>query len=407
MGMDRTTFRVDEMTADPDHSTGYRTRFAGPDGEPLEEPRVERADYFDPGPLGPAGSLISTAEDMARWLELQMTGGEVDGERVVPEAAVRATHTRRIAVHGPAEQLVAQPELSGPDYGLGWFVQSYRGRRLVHHAGGINGFSALVGVLPEQEIGVSVLTNNETSALTFALLFSTVDRLLGVVPRDWNGRYRGVMEKLLEAMRSSSPDTTSPEGPPDHEPGEYAGRYTHPGYGEMHVRTTGDGLEATYHGITFPLEHRAHDVFRGEPDGPPLSNVDLTLHFRTDARGAVDGVAVPLEPRLEEPVVFRKAPDRETSDVPRAELEGYEGAYAVAGVTVEVRLREDGTLVLDQPGRPTLELRPTGQDAFRVQQGAARAEVEFVREGGEVTGIVLRQGGRSFRGERTEDGGGG
>ena len=64
-------------------------------------------------------------------------------------------------------------------YGLGWIIQPYRGRTMIHHAGGINGFTSLVTLLPHENVGVVVL-NNLGSPLPMIVTYYAIDRLLGL-----------------------------------------------------------------------------------------------------------------------------------------------------------------------------------------------------------------------------------
>ena len=71
-------------------------------------------------------------------------------------------------------------------YGLGWFLQDYRGRKVVQHGGSIDGMRALVGMLPEERLGVVVLTNLNPSSVDEGIVFRVFDEFLGGEKRDWS-----------------------------------------------------------------------------------------------------------------------------------------------------------------------------------------------------------------------------
>lgn len=395
--MRRTTFTVDSMQALPDHARGHHVVDAGSD-----DARAETVEAFRIDAMGPAGSINSSAAEMAAWLELQMRGGEVDGRRIVPEPAVEATHRRRIPVHGGPAQLLTPPEMPHLDYALGWMVQNYRGHELLHHGGGITGFTSLMGVLPREDLGVVILTNRSGGAFTYAMMLETVDRFLGLEPKDWIDRFRELEDQAEQAQQEAEEDGDeggdADDAPPTHPLEAYAGTYRHPAYGPLRVTHRRDSLTARLGTLDVALRHRHHGLFGARADDPLLEGFELAFHFETGRSGDVEAVTVPLEPAVD-PVRFERQAAARMRDP--AFLDGLTGDYRVAGMTVEVRKRGERTLVFRQPGA-SAELVPVRGTRFRLE-GQESATVEFVLEDGEATGLVIRQGGRTFEGERVEE----
>ena len=100
-----------------------------------------------------AGGMYATADDLARWVRLQLNGGRLDGEQVFPEAVIAATHRSH------AEVDASFGPFSRGGYGLGWYVGDYNGDVFMHHFGGFGGFHAHVSFMPEHDLGVVVLAN--------------------------------------------------------------------------------------------------------------------------------------------------------------------------------------------------------------------------------------------------------
>lgn len=105
-----------------------------------------------------AGGLVSTPGDMARWLEVQINDGVLDGRRVFPEGLVASTH----------QPLAANETTFGPytreSYGLGWQIGRYGDDVLIHHFGNFSGSRAHVSFMPARRIGVVVMVNEDVLA---------------------------------------------------------------------------------------------------------------------------------------------------------------------------------------------------------------------------------------------------
>ena len=104
--------------------------------------------------MAPAGSVASSARDMARWLRVMAGGGTLDGKRLVSEALVRELTTPHTPIN------------AGLSYGLGWVIYDWNGHRVVEHNGGSEGLSAIVSFMPDRRAGFVVLANSSPTALT-------------------------------------------------------------------------------------------------------------------------------------------------------------------------------------------------------------------------------------------------
>ncbi len=109
--------------------------------------------------LAAAGSIVSSARDMAHWLAMHLAQGRYNEREILKSDTIGDMHKR---------QNFALPDPPGFDrgqsgYGMGWLTRSYRGRRLVEHTGGIEGFPAYVGFLPDDDIGMVILAAGFTS----------------------------------------------------------------------------------------------------------------------------------------------------------------------------------------------------------------------------------------------------
>lgn len=376
--------------------TSSRAREPGSEARRAAADSVTRMEFRRIDAVGPAGSINSTILDMARWVEAQLGTGTVDGEEVFPPAAVRKTHAPEVVVDESIfSTLFAQPELPHLMYGLGWFLQPYRGHRMLHHGGNIDGFSSLVSFLPDDATGLVVLTNMNGTFLPTVLALSLYDRLLGLEPLDWNERYEGIRDRLESAQEQQGAGSEPVAGTsPSHPLEDYVAAYSHPGYGRLDVTGGTEGLVVRYHVLAMPLEHVHYDVFEGNPE-PPLDDLRLRFQFQSNLAGDIDRVSVPLQGGVD-PIVFRRQPPDSLSEA--AYLRAFEGDYDLMGNVASVSLREDA-LVLTVPGQPAYTLVPTRVNEFSVE-GQEGISVRFVREAGRVTEMLLVQPGGTLRAER-------
>ena len=103
--------------------------------------------------IGPAGSINSNVLDMANWAAASAWQRQFNG--ILSEGSLHELHTPCIS----CDSIVKAKELPVCSYGLGWFVEPYRGRHMIHHGGNIDGFSSLVAFMPYEKIGIVILTN--------------------------------------------------------------------------------------------------------------------------------------------------------------------------------------------------------------------------------------------------------
>lgn len=109
-----------------------------------------------------AGGLVSSATDMARWLEAHINGGVVDGRRIFSASAIAETHRRQ------ATFSAARRGMSVNGYGFGWQIGTLGPDTLLNHGGGFTGFSTSMSFMPQRRIGVVVMTNASGTGSTLA-----------------------------------------------------------------------------------------------------------------------------------------------------------------------------------------------------------------------------------------------
>ena len=262
-------------------------------GAHLIEQGVARATdlYVSPEPLGAAG-IQSSAADMAKWLRLLLDKGAFEGKAVVkPETVAEALKPQMLlASIGYPAATQANPHFYA--YGLGWFLQDYKGRLVAMHTGSLYGANALAAIVPEERLGLVILINAGPVEFRHAFMYDVIDRFLHSRGKDWNADmlklYGGLQEeenkRRAEAMRAR-PAKTRPSLPLS----DYVGTYADPLVGETQVALNRNGglTLAMQPGATFVLTHWSFESFEAGDTRAPEERFLLT--FRRGADGRISG----------------------------------------------------------------------------------------------------------------------
>lgn len=159
LGMTNSTMAMRDMEKMKDYSFGYDYNF--------DTKETTRRPFRDIDEVAPAGSINSSAKDMTNWLKFILNGGTVNGKRLVSEKSFE-------------EWLKPQMKIAGKTaYGLGWFIRDWNGLKVVEHGGNIDGFNALVAMIPEKKLGFVMLTNVSGSSLGSELMPIVWSNVLG------------------------------------------------------------------------------------------------------------------------------------------------------------------------------------------------------------------------------------
>jgi len=265
-----------------------------------EKDQIKLVPFRNIDQIGPAGSINSSVREMANWVTAQLNGGKFAGRQVIPERALRETHTPHII----SNTTLRYDELFYSMYAMGWGVTAYRGHLLLSHGGGIDGFTAQVSLMPKDKLGIVILTNKGGSRLPAILAFNVYDRLLGLDPAPWNDRNKEEVAKAREAQQKAEKDgdaNRKASTQPSHALADFAGEFEHPGYGTLRIEH-GSDLKLTYNGLTSPLRHYHFDVFEATAD--QFEKMKFT--FVLNGKGDVDRVLVPLQIGVGDIVFTRK-----------------------------------------------------------------------------------------------------
>lgn len=197
---------------------------------------LKKIPYGNIDNLAPAGSISSSANDMGKWVMALLNNGKLDGKEIIPASAIGQTRTPH-SILGNGRHMFNKSHFAL--YGLGWFLEDYAGRKIVAHTGGVNGFVTSVCLVPEEKLGIIVLTNTDANNFYDALRNEIEDAFLGLPYRNYSKVYLDYQledekekDKQYKAIKDSiamNPKTALPLT-------AYAGDYMHDVYGNMNIK---------------------------------------------------------------------------------------------------------------------------------------------------------------------------
>jgi CubicO group peptidase (beta-lactamase class C family) len=249
-------------------------------------------------PIEAAGAIWSTASDMAKWMRFLLDSGRVNGTRLVSERNFHELFKPQVI--GPPEGFYPTSRIIKPHwetYGLGWFEEDYRGRFVAYHTGSLAGRTAIIGLMPDERMGVYVLGNLDHAEFRHALMYKTFDLFAGASgepARDWSAEFLtlyGDMNRRSDSARTALDARRVMGTHPSLALEKYAGTYSHAAWGDLVLTVQNGALRmalGTGPDNTGVLEHWNYDTFRVSlGDGRGGAS---TLTFELDPAGNVASV---------------------------------------------------------------------------------------------------------------------
>jgi CubicO group peptidase (beta-lactamase class C family) len=206
----------------------------------LVDGRLVAIPYCQIDGLAPAGAISSSISDMSKWVMALLDNGKVGSRQVIPQAAIAATRE-------PQDVVSSVRHLNGETnyqlYGLGWFLQDYSGHRIVMHDGGVNGYVSSVTLVPQDRLGIIILTNTDQNSLYEALRWEIMDAY-------FKQPYRNYSEAYLNFYKTNQSndqlgdkklrDTVAMKRPTAMPLTAYTGKYFNDLYGSMTISIGGE-----------------------------------------------------------------------------------------------------------------------------------------------------------------------
>jgi CubicO group peptidase (beta-lactamase class C family) len=223
---------------------------------------------FESDNTNPAGGINSSAGDMAKWLRVQLSGGLLaNGARLFSAATARqlTSIVTPIPIGDPPAEL-APLKMNFHGYGLGFDIRDYRGHKVVMHSGGLPGYVSRVIMIPDLNVGVAVLTNQESGEAFDSIAYHVLDHYLGAPAFDWIDGYTKARTRAKAALQQaeSGAAVRDSASKPSLPLSKYAGTYRDGWYGDVMIAEEGGKLVMRFShtpALVGDLEHWQHDTF--------------------------------------------------------------------------------------------------------------------------------------------------
>ncbi len=224
----------------------------------LQTGQLTRLPFDQVDNLGPAGSMVSNVNDLSKWLLMQLDSGRLNGKRILDWEVIKKTRNMNIAVSSTKSSLLP---VHYAGYGLGVFMNDYGGKQVYYHTGGAFGFVTNTCFVPEENLGIVILTNNDNQSFFEALRYQVLDAYLNV---PYINRSKSLLNNFIKELDASIKDIkdlknrvkgNKPELPLE----TYTDVYTNELYGNMEIKK-GDS------GKTLNIDFKGHNRLKATLD---------------------------------------------------------------------------------------------------------------------------------------------
>jgi CubicO group peptidase (beta-lactamase class C family) len=251
----------------------------------------------------PAGAIASSVSDLSKWVLLQLNRGKTaDGKELftAKRSAEMWSPTTIVPIGEQPKPLSAlKPNFA--NYGLGWFLRDYHGRKLVYHTGGLTGQVSKTLLLPEENLGIVVLTNQESGGAFESIVYHVLDYYLQLPNTDWVANFkeaRDIREKEAAETENKMRLLRAAASHPSLELSQYAGEYRDAWYGPSTITFENAGLTMKFShtpSMIGELKHWQQDTFVVHWRDHTIPDAYITFALRPD--GKVDNVKMePVSP---------------------------------------------------------------------------------------------------------------
>lgn len=252
---------------------------------------------------GPAGAIASSVSDLSKWMLLQLNHGTTaEGKELFSQKRSREMWAPAtiVPISDPPKPLAAtRPNFAC--YGLGWFLRDYHGRKLVYHTGGLTGQVSKTLLVPEEKLGIVVLTNQEQGGAFEAIIYHLLDQYLDLPKTDWTASFseaRKIREKEADEKEQKARLARVANSRPSLDLGGYAGEYKDPWYGTATIELAGGGLVMKFSNsptMMGDLKHWQYDSFVVHWRDRTIPDAYLWFGLRPD--GSIESVKMePVSP---------------------------------------------------------------------------------------------------------------
>ncbi len=256
LGMDETVLSTNDLRG--------RTNVATPHG--VRDDELRSFEWYNWDTMVAAGGIISNIDDMLRWIQLQLNRGQFEGTRIFSERSSATMWTPHVSIPISSTSRERYPSTHFRAYGLGWSLYDYQGSNVMTHGGGYDGMFSRVALVPDENLGIVILTNGMTGIQT-ALSYRILDAFLGGEERDWSAesleRSRASTSTVQRARQQRGGQRVAGTTP-SHDLESYSGTYGGDLYGDATVTVEAGSLVLRLlpnPDLVGDLEHYHYDTY--------------------------------------------------------------------------------------------------------------------------------------------------
>ncbi|HYG99055.1 MAG TPA: serine hydrolase [Terriglobales bacterium] len=286
------------------------------------EGRVNPIKWMNIDNTAPAGAINSSAADIAKWVLVRLNEGKLaNGSRLFSEQQAREMWSAQTIMpigEPPAPLRALKPNFAA--YALGFRVSDYRGRKLVDHTGGLAGLVSKVEMVPEENLGIVVLTNQEENGAYQSVIYHILDHYLKLPATDWTTAFRNEKNRqLAEAAEVERRQSTArnPNARPSLPLEKYAGKYNDAWYGTATIKLENGKLVMQLDhtpAMVGELEYWQYDTFKTRWRDRTLADAFVTFVLKADG-GIEEMKMAPVSPLADfsfdyQDLLFRPATEK-------------------------------------------------------------------------------------------------
>ncbi|PKI16428.1 serine hydrolase [Colwellia sp. 12G3] len=248
--------------------------------------------------FGAAASVASSVNDMSLWLQTQLNHGAYGNELSGKSARLFSAEQSRFmwqarTILPVKEEETQQDKTHFSAYGLGWFMKDYHGVKLIHHSGGILGMVSKVVLVPEEDLAMVILTNQQSGYAFNAIYQQILNEYLELPEKDWIAYYHEKQQKNAEKEKkrlAKAADSVHKNSAHSLALRDYAQTYVDNWYGEIKVSFKNNKLHMQFSNtedLKGTLEHYQHNTFIVRWHDRTLE-ADAFVNFNLNEEGTIN-----------------------------------------------------------------------------------------------------------------------
>ena len=227
---------------------------------------IEKIDQMNADAIGPAGAMWSSIDDIGKWVQFLLNDGIKDSDTLISPKNFKELFKPQQIV--PSSEFYPTQQITNPHwmtYGLGWFQHDYKGKMVQFHTGSLAGMVAIVGMIPEEHVGVYVMGNLDHVELRHAIMYAVFDLFTeGKLSRNWSEELYTIYhpEKAEEPEPQPIPNTT-----PTFDEKDMVGNYVNSQLGWLKVYVEDDIVKFNMNNtVRGKLSHWHYNTYQGAFD---------------------------------------------------------------------------------------------------------------------------------------------